>query len=208
MLGAERARGAAARSLALARLVGRELVPCGRDQPSARLTAARSAPANDTGRPIVASIEHRGYAPADELRHKVVRGWAVGSWASGPSAERRRWRRSCRSLLRLSGSGLWVWVRLYFSEEPSDQRERNQQWYKERAINGRDDKPPKPQAIPVDICAKPTASRYRQSQATKGKNPIANLVSHRFPHLVPGAVSVAVVVRRTDRGSRTRGRRR
>ena len=78
MLGAERARGAAARSLALARLVGRELVPCGRDQPSARLTAARSAPANDTGRPIVASIEHRGYAPADELRHTVVRGWVMG----------------------------------------------------------------------------------------------------------------------------------
>jgi len=33
---------------------------------------------HDTGRPIVASIEHRGYAPADELRHTVVRGWVMG----------------------------------------------------------------------------------------------------------------------------------
>ena len=67
------------RSLSLGRLVEGRLVPCG--SAGSGLTEADALnlrEAIDAGRTIVATIEFRGFTPAGELRHPVVRGWVPG----------------------------------------------------------------------------------------------------------------------------------
>ncbi|SEC81041.1 bifunctional non-homologous end joining protein LigD [Rhizobiales bacterium GAS191] len=76
VIGAAPPAKAALRSLRLARLEAGELVPCGWAGSGLSANKGRDLrTALDAGRPVVAQVEHRGFTPAGELRHPIVRGW-------------------------------------------------------------------------------------------------------------------------------------
>ena len=67
------------RSIRLARLIDGDLLACGSagsglsDADARQIRAALEA-----GQAVIAKIEYRGFTPAGELRHPVVRGWQQG----------------------------------------------------------------------------------------------------------------------------------
>ena len=64
------------RSLRLAHLVGGKLIPCGSAGSGLSETMARELRAAlDACRHVVVEAEHRGFTPAGELRHPVIKGW-------------------------------------------------------------------------------------------------------------------------------------
>ena len=79
VIGADPLRGPV-RSLKLATLKQPgELVPCGSAGSGLSEKDGRDIRAAvDAGRPVVAEIEYRGFTPAGELRHPVVRRWHAG----------------------------------------------------------------------------------------------------------------------------------
>jgi bifunctional non-homologous end joining protein LigD len=68
------------RSLKVARLLGNGiLTPCGSvgsDLTEAEGTKIRAA--MDAKRALIAEVAYRGFTPAGELRHPVLRGWREG----------------------------------------------------------------------------------------------------------------------------------
>jgi bifunctional non-homologous end joining protein LigD len=78
IIGARPARGSA-RSLKVARLLDGILTPCG--SVGSGLTEAEGTKiraAMDAKRALIADVEYRGFTPAGELRHPVLRGWREG----------------------------------------------------------------------------------------------------------------------------------
>jgi bifunctional non-homologous end joining protein LigD len=64
------------RSLRLARLVDGELVSCGSAGSGlSQATAREIRAALDAGKATVVDLEYRGFTPAGELRHPVIKGW-------------------------------------------------------------------------------------------------------------------------------------
>lgn len=67
------------RSLRLARLVESDLVSCGSAGSGLSVADVRQIRAVlDAGHAVVATVEYRGFTPAGELRHPVIRGWQRG----------------------------------------------------------------------------------------------------------------------------------
>ena len=67
------------RSLQLARLVDCDLVLCGSAGSGLSDADAREVRAAlDAGHAIIVTVEYRGFTPAGELRHPVIRGWQRG----------------------------------------------------------------------------------------------------------------------------------
>jgi bifunctional non-homologous end joining protein LigD len=64
------------RSLRLSRFLDRGLLPCGSagsglsDADARQIRAALNA-----GQAVIVTVEYRGFTPAGELRHPVIRGW-------------------------------------------------------------------------------------------------------------------------------------
>jgi bifunctional non-homologous end joining protein LigD len=59
----------------LARLIERDLVPCGSAGSGLSEAGARQVRAAlDAGHAIIVTVEYRGFTPAGELRHPVIRG--------------------------------------------------------------------------------------------------------------------------------------
>jgi bifunctional non-homologous end joining protein LigD len=67
------------RSVRLARLVEENLVPCGSAGSGLSVADVRQIrDALDAGHAAIATVEYRGFTPAGELRHPVIRGWQRG----------------------------------------------------------------------------------------------------------------------------------
>jgi bifunctional non-homologous end joining protein LigD len=67
------------RSLRLARLVDRDPVFCGSAGSGLSVADVRQIrDVLDAGHAIIATVEYRGFTPAGELRHPVIRGWHRG----------------------------------------------------------------------------------------------------------------------------------
>jgi bifunctional non-homologous end joining protein LigD len=78
VIGAKPSRGSV-RSLNVARLKDGKLMPCG--WVGSGLSEAggiKVRAAIDAGGALIAEVEHRGFTPAGELRHPVLRGWQEG----------------------------------------------------------------------------------------------------------------------------------
>ena len=63
----------------LARLVDRDLVSCGSAGSGLSVADVRQIrDALDGGHAIIVTVEYRGFTPAGELRHPVIRAWQRG----------------------------------------------------------------------------------------------------------------------------------
>jgi bifunctional non-homologous end joining protein LigD len=64
------------RSLRLSRFLDRGLIPCGSAGSGLSDSDARQIRAAlDAGQAVIVTVEYRGFTPAGELRHPVIRGW-------------------------------------------------------------------------------------------------------------------------------------
>ena len=67
------------RSLRLSRFHDRGFVPCGSAGSGLSESDARQiSAALDAGQAVIVTVEYRGFTPAGELRHPVIRGWYRG----------------------------------------------------------------------------------------------------------------------------------
>ena len=67
------------RSLRLSRFLDRGLVPCGSAGSGLSDADARQIrTALDAGQAVIVTVEYRGFTPAEDLRHPVIRGWHQG----------------------------------------------------------------------------------------------------------------------------------
>jgi bifunctional non-homologous end joining protein LigD len=56
-----------------------KLKPCGSAGSGLSEAAVKQIRAAlDAGKPVVVEVEHRGFTPDGELRHRVIRGWEIG----------------------------------------------------------------------------------------------------------------------------------
>jgi hypothetical protein len=79
VIGYEAVRGGV-RSLRLARLVEGNLVPAGSVGSGITVETSRAlCKVLEAGQPVVADVEFRGWTPAGELRHAVLKGWHGGN---------------------------------------------------------------------------------------------------------------------------------
>ena len=66
-------------ALRLARLVDRDLVRCGSAGSGlSDVNARQIRAALDARQAVIVTVEYRGFTPAGELRHPVIRGWHRG----------------------------------------------------------------------------------------------------------------------------------